>query len=94
MIVVQMATSNPRAPEDIATNELKPHGEIMDGNDPYIAAYFEAGKLPSTFVIGDGKEYNSAKQNYSNPPLKQNSSYIVFLRFFESQVSFTRNKVV
>ena len=91
MVVVQMATSNPRATEDIATNELKPHGEKMDAKDPYIAGFFEADKLPSTFVIGDGKEYNSAKQNYSNPPLQQNSSYIVFLRFFESQVKFTKN---
>ena len=94
MVVVQMATSNSRATEDIPTKELKPHGEIMDGKNPYITAFFEATKLPLTFVIGDGKEYNSAKQNYSNPPLKQNSSYIVFLRFFESQVNFTKINVV
>ncbi|CAB3999522.1 Hypothetical predicted protein [Paramuricea clavata] len=56
--------------------------------DPYVTAYLKADVLPLTIVIGDGNEYNSEKEKYINQPLKLNSIYIAFLRFFESQDSY------
>ena len=85
MIIVQLATKSPTPVEDIQTEDLKPYQ--TDTKDPYIAAYLKTHVLPFTFVIGDGKEYNSKKQKYLNQPLEQNSNYIVFLRFFENQVN-------
>ena len=85
MVIVQMAPKNPTPVENIQTNDLKPYQ--YNTQDPYITAYFNADILPSTFVIGDGKKYNYKEEKYINEPLKQNSSYIVFLRFFETKVN-------
>ena len=84
MIVVELTPKN-RGVEKIGKRDLKPYH--TNTKDPYVTAYLKAEVLPQTFVIGDGNEYNSEKQNYSNQPLEQNSSYIAFLRFFESQVN-------
>ncbi|CAB4042861.1 tenascin-like isoform X4, partial [Paramuricea clavata] len=86
MVIVQNAKMTSTLSENIKTSDLKPYRENM--NDPYITAYLKADVLPLTFVIGDGKEYNSEQEKYINQPLKLNSSYIVFLRFFESQDSY------
>ena len=83
-VIVIVASENGRSVESIGTNELKPYQN--DTKDLYITAYLKADVLPLRFEIGDGKEYNSEKERYFNQPLKQNSSYIVFLRYFENQV--------
>jgi hypothetical protein len=84
MVIVQVATKNREKVNNIRTSEL----DSYQGNtqEPYVTAYLKAGVLPLTFVIGDGKEYSFEKETYFNQPLKQNSSYIVFLRFFENRV--------
>ena len=87
MVIVQKATSISTPSEDIKTSELKPYQ--ANKSDPYVTAYLKTDDLPLNFVIGDGKEYNSDEEKYVNLHLEQNSSYIVFLRFFESEV---RNK--
>ena len=84
MVIVQKATSISTPSEDIKTNQLKPYQ--ANGSGPYVTAFIKTGDLPLIFVIGDGKEYNSDVQKYVNQPLQQNSSYIVFLRFFQSEV--------
>ena len=88
MIIVQVAPKN-RGLEEIGKSDLKPYQENM--NDPYVTAYLNADVLPLTFVIGDGKEYNSEKEKYFNQVLEHNSNYIVFLRFFESRVQSVRS---
>jgi hypothetical protein len=90
MIIVQVAPKN-RGVEDIGKSDLKPYQENM--NVPYVTAYLKADVLPLTFVIGDGKEYNSEKEKYFNQLLEQNSNYIVFLRFFESRVLSVRRPI-
>ena len=85
LIVVQSATNNPTSSENLRNSDLKPYQ--ANTKDPYVTAYLKADVLPLVFVIGDGKKYNSDKETYLNQPLKQNSSYIVFLRFIENQVS-------
>ena len=92
MVIVQVASRNSPGPVDnIKTDELEPYQP--NKADPYIAAYFnvESG-TPSTFVIGDGKTYKFDNKDYVNNPLKQNSSYIVFLRFFEKEVNSMQSK--
>ena len=84
MVIVQSGTSNPTLSDNILMSELKPFGTNKE--NPYITAYLKTDSFPLTFVIGDGKNYNSDKQPYFNQPLKQNSSYISFVRFFENQV--------
>ncbi|CAB4021699.1 receptor-type tyrosine- phosphatase S [Paramuricea clavata] len=86
MVIVQSASKNPTLSKYIRTTDLKPYQ--TNTHDPYATAYLKVNDLPLTFVIGDGKEYHSEKVTYLNQPLKQNSSYIVFLRFFESQDSY------
>jgi hypothetical protein len=86
MVIVQSVTGGHTPSENIKTSDLAPYQ--TNTQDPYITAYLKADVLPATFVIGDGKEYNSEKEKYFNQPLRQNSDYIVFLRFFESQVKF------
>ena len=81
MVVVQNTNAVTTSSENIKTTDLKPHQS--EKNDPYITAYFKADMLPLTFIIGDGEK----RRNFSNQPLKQNSSYAVFLRFFESEVN-------
>lgn len=76
--------------EDITTSDLKKYQK--NTRDPYIAAYLKAEVLPSTFVIGDDKNYSSETDDYHNQPLTANSSYNVFLRFFESQVNIHSGK--
>ena len=85
MIIVQVAPKN-RTVEEIGNSDLKPYQ--ANTKDPYVTAYLKADVLPLTFVIGDGKEYNSEKETYFNQFLEHNSNYIVFLRFFESQVLY------
>ncbi len=85
MVIVHIATKTPTPVEDIKNRDLIPY--LANTQDPYITAYLKADLLPLTFVIGDGKRYNFENKNYFDQPLKQNSSYIVFLRFFENQVS-------
>ncbi|CAB4004016.1 receptor-type tyrosine- phosphatase epsilon-like, partial [Paramuricea clavata] len=85
MIIVQVAPKIKKV-EDIGRSDLKPYQQNI--SDPYVTAYLKADVLPLTFVIGDGMEYNSEKQRYANQPLEQNSSYIMFLRFFECQDSY------
>ena len=84
MVIVQMGIRYSRTTEYIKTNELKSYQ--ANTRDPYVTAYLKTDELPLDFVIGDGKEYNFGKRKYANKPLKQNSSYITFLRFFESEV--------
>ena len=88
IVVVQSVKSGQTPSENIKTSDLKPCQ--TNKQDPYITAYLKANVLPVTIAVGDGKEYNSEKQKYVNQPLKQNSNYVVFLRFFEShaQVKF------
>ncbi len=88
MVIVQSAKSSSTLSENLRTSDLKPYQANI--SDPYVAAYLKTDVLPLTFVIGDGKEYNSEKEKYVNQPLKQNSSYIVFLRFFENQVNISK----
>ena len=83
MVVVQIAPKTLTQVEDIQTTDLKPYQ--TNTKDPYVTAYFKADILPLTFVIGDGKEYKFESKRYINHPLKQNSSYNVFLRFFETK---------
>jgi uncharacterized membrane protein len=85
MVIVQNAKSSSTPSENLKTSDLKPYQENM--KDPYVTAHLKADVLPLTFAIGDGNEYNSEKEKYINQPLKLNSIYIVFLRFFESQVN-------
>jgi hypothetical protein len=87
MIIVKDAPKN-RGVEEIGESDLKPYD--ANTRDPYVTAHLKVDDLPKTFMIGDGKEYNSKIQKYLNQPLKQNSNYIVFLRFFESQVNFVK----
>ena len=85
MVIVQLVTSSETPSENVKTRELKAYQ--TNTRDPYITAYLKSDALPLTFVIGDGKEYNSEKEKYFNQPLVHNSSYLMFLRFFESQVN-------
>ena len=85
MIIVQSSMSSHVSSEDITTSDLKKYQR--NTRDPYIAAYLNADVLPLTFVIGDSKNYSFEIDNYRNQPLTANSSYNVFLRFFESQVN-------
>jgi hypothetical protein len=85
MIIVQVAPKN-RTVEEIGKGDLKPYH--ANTKDPYVTAYLKADVLPLTFLIGDGKEYNSEREKYFNQLLEHNSNYVVFLRFFESQVLY------
>ena len=84
-IIVQSAGKNPTSSGNLRTSDVKPYQTNVE--DPYITGYIKADTLPLLFVVGDGKNYNSDKETYLNQPLKQNSSYIVFVRYFENQVS-------
>ncbi|CAB4004031.1 High Incidence of Males (increased X chromosome loss) [Paramuricea clavata] len=90
MVIVQNAKSNSVLSENLRTSDLKPYQ--TNTKDPYVTAYLKADVLPLVFVIGEGKDYNSEKEKYFNQPLKQNSSYIVFLRYFESEGSYYSTK--
>ena len=85
MVIVQSGIKSQRSVEDIKTSDLKPYQE--NTRDPYVTAYLEAADRSPSFVIGDSKEYSSANKTYFNQPLTVNTEYIVFLRFFESEVS-------
>ncbi len=88
MVIVQNVKSSLTPSKNLRTSDLKPYK--ANKNDPFVTAYLKTDVLPLTFVIGDGKEYNSEKEKYVNQPLKQNSNYIVFLRFFENQVNIIK----
>ncbi len=90
-VMVIVATEKRRTVESIQTEELKAYK--ANTKDPYITAYLKTDVLSSTFVIGDGKEYNSETEKYFNRPLRQNSSYIVFLRFFENEVNSAKQNL-
>ena len=82
MVIVQSASKNRGNVENIRTNDLKPYHPNRGGR--YIAAYFAINSgSPFTFVIGDGKEHQFKKKKYLNKPLEQNSTYVIFLRYFE-----------
>ena len=87
MVIVRVASRNNSIPvDDIKTDELQPYHP--NETDHYITAYFKVHSgTPSTFVIGDGKTYEFDDRNYTNNPLKQNSGYAVFLRFFGNEVN-------
>ena len=91
MIIVQFAPKN-RGVNKIGKSDLKRYR--ANTKDLYVTAYLKADVLPLTFVIGDCQEYNSANEIYFNQPLKQNSSYMAFLRFFESEVNFVKTELV
>ena len=84
LIIVQSAPNNPTSSGNLRTSDLKPYQKNI--KDPYVTAYLKANVLPRTFVIGDGKKYNSEKETYLNQPLRQDSNYIVFVRFLENEV--------
>ena len=85
LVIVKTGTSSETASEDIETGELKSYSNGTQ--NPYITAYL---KLDTTnylnFVIGKGEKYEFRNKTYFNQRLKQNSHYIMFLRFFESEV--------
>jgi hypothetical protein len=85
MIIVQVSPKY-RTVEEMGKSDLKPYQ--ANTKDPYVTAYLKADVLPLTFLIGDGKEYNSEREKYFNQLLEHNSNYVVFLRFFESQVLY------
>ncbi|XP_028402428.1 receptor-type tyrosine-protein phosphatase S-like [Dendronephthya gigantea] len=86
MIIVRTTENFSKPVEEIETSDLKPYQS--NTQDPYITDYLKTDVLPSSFVIGDGKEYSYENGTYVNQPLQPNTSYNVFLRFFESQDSF------
>ena len=90
MVIVQVTPKSPEAVEEIKTSDLKPYQE--NTRDPYVTGYLKADDQSSKFefVIGDRNKYHSAKETYFNQPLKKNTSYIVFLRYFESQVELIK----
>ena len=82
MVIVQSASGSRGKVENIKTKDLKPYKASRGGR--YIAAYFAINSgSPFTFVIGDGKEYQFKQKTYLNKPLEQNSTYVMFLRYFE-----------
>ncbi|XP_028402590.1 receptor-type tyrosine-protein phosphatase delta-like isoform X2 [Dendronephthya gigantea] len=83
MVIVKKGTSSLTSSKNIEMRKLGPHRE--NTQDLYVAAYLKTEDLPLLFVIGDGKEYNSKTEKYVNQPLRTNSSYIVFLRYFENK---------
>ena len=89
MVIVQVASKSPTPVNDIETSDLKPYQNKTHA-DPYITAYFKTDVLPLVFVIGNGTVFTFENKNYYNHPLQQNSSYIVFLRFFETKVQGRR----
>ena len=86
MIIVQSASEVKKQVENIQTRNLKPYQASTDGY--YVTAYFKVDSAtPSTFEIGDRKKYEYNGKSYINKPLEPNSTYVVFLRYFESEVN-------
>ena len=87
MVIVQTARKNLKEVEYIKTKDLKPYQ--ANTLDPYITAHFRRvdSRGPMRFVIGDGKQYEFSNKMYFNKPLEQNSSYVVFFRYFENKVN-------
>ena len=82
MVIVQSASESRGDVENIGTSNLKPYQANRGGR--YIAAYFAINSgSPFTFVIGDGKKHQFKKKKYLNKPLEQNSTYVMFMRYFE-----------
>ena len=94
MVIVQITPNNPQAVEEIKTSDLEPYKENTRG--PYVTGYLNASAADpsSKFVIGQGNTYSSTKETYFNRPLERNTSYIVFLRYFESQVNIHQVLIV
>ncbi|XP_028402584.1 receptor-type tyrosine-protein phosphatase F-like isoform X2 [Dendronephthya gigantea] len=84
IIIVKIDSGETTPVENIKTNSLRSNKSTSDGK-PYITAYLKSDVLPKMFVIGDGEKYNSKTEIYSNQPLTNNTKYIAFLRFFESE---------
>lgn len=51
-----------------------------DHHTAWIAAQFDANRLPQEMVIGDGKMHGT--EDYINWPLSPGHNYVVFLRAF------------
>ena len=87
MVIVQMSVSeDEKKVQDIKTSSLKPYQASTQGY--YVTAYFKVNSsTPSTFEIGDRKKYEYNGKSYINKPLEPNSTYVVFLRCFESKVN-------
>ena len=85
MIIVKRDTGERTPVEDIKTSSLSSYE--TNTTDPYITAYLKTSNLSSSFIIGDNNEYNFKGEKYVNQPLKQNANYIVFLRYFETEVN-------
>ena len=89
MVIVQITPNNPQAVEEIKTSDLKPYEENTRG--PYVTGYLKASAVdPVSKAIGEGNTYRSNKETYFNRPLERNTSYIVFLKYFESQVNIDK----
>lgn len=87
MVIVKEATGEQKAVEKVKTNSLGPYQKTYTP-DPYITAYLNVSDLSLPFVIGDEKRYYFNGMEYLNKHLKQNTSYIAFMRFFENEVNF------
>ena len=86
MVIVQSAFKDKKQVEDIETSNLKPYQASTQ--DYYVTAYFNVySGTPSTFEIGDRKKYEYNGKSYLNMALEPNSTYVVFLRCFESEVN-------
>lgn len=85
MVIVQSAFEDREKVEDIRTSDLKPYQANTQSR--YVTAYFKVDSgTSSTFEIGDGKKYEYNGKYYVNKPLVQNSTYVVFFRYFENEV--------
>ena len=86
LVIVQAATNKKKTSDLYASNEVKPFS--AGSSDPYVTAGFKHSNLPTTFVIGDGNSYTFGGENYINQPLKENTIYILFVMYIESEVKF------
>ena len=84
LIIVQAATTSTKISDAYQNNELRPFS--TGASVPYVTARFSYNNLPNTFVVGDGGRTSNKK--YINQPLKANTEYILFVRFFETEVLF------
>ena len=86
LVIVQAGTNGKKTSDLYASNEVKPFS--AGSSDPYVTAGFKHSNLPTTFVIGDGNSYTFGGENYVNQPLKEKTTYILFVMYIESEVKF------
>ena len=86
LVIVQAAANKKKTSELYASNEVKPFS--AGSSDPYVTAGFNHSNLPTTFVIGNGNSYTFGGENYVNQPLKEKTTYILFVMYIESEVKF------